>query len=61
MIDAGEGIEPSRPTCLPEQALLQCESLRNLIAPLVEPRYLRKRIPRALELVYDNYNFFVIG
>jgi hypothetical protein len=22
---------------------------------------MRKRIPRALELVYDNYNFFVIG
>jgi hypothetical protein len=22
---------------------------------------LRKRLPRALELVYDNYNFFVIG
>jgi hypothetical protein len=24
-------------------------------------RKMRERLPRALELVYDNYNFFVIG
>jgi hypothetical protein len=48
----------------PEKALAACiaKFTPEMAAGIrAARRQMRKRIPQALELVYDNYNFFVIG